>query len=130
MELARYAADLQRARAFYVDILRTGVLLATPRLLALDVHGESVLLIFKRGATQTPLETDGGLLPAHGGDGVQHLAFAIAASDLRVWTEHLERAGIAIESRVRWPRGGESIYVRDPDGHSIELMTPGLWATY
>jgi catechol 2,3-dioxygenase-like lactoylglutathione lyase family enzyme len=31
---------------------------------------------------------------------------------------------------VRWPRGGESIYFRDPDGHLVELATPGLWDNY
>ncbi|MDF2970539.1 MAG: glyoxalase, partial [Microvirga sp.] len=37
---------------------------------------------------------------------------------------------IPIESRVTWPRGGTSLYFRDPDGHVLELATPGLWATY
>jgi catechol 2,3-dioxygenase-like lactoylglutathione lyase family enzyme len=31
---------------------------------------------------------------------------------------------------VGWPRGGRSVYFRDPDGHSVELATPGLWETY
>ena len=37
---------------------------------------------------------------------------------------------IAIEGRTTWKRGGESIYFRDPDGHLLELATPGLWAIY
>ena len=28
------------------------------------------------------------------------------------------------------PRSGESIYFRDPDGHLLELATPGLWPGY
>jgi catechol 2,3-dioxygenase-like lactoylglutathione lyase family enzyme len=35
--------------------------------------------------------------------------------------------GIAIESRITWARGGTSLYFRDPDGHSLEVATPGLW---
>jgi catechol 2,3-dioxygenase-like lactoylglutathione lyase family enzyme len=35
--------------------------------------------------------------------------------------------GIAIEGRTNWRRGGISIYFRDPDGHLLELATPGLW---
>jgi catechol 2,3-dioxygenase-like lactoylglutathione lyase family enzyme len=61
---------------------------------------------------------------------VQHLAFAISAEDVDAWIEHLSASSVTIESRVRWPRGGESLYVRDPDGHSVELITPGLWAIY
>ena len=46
---------------------------------------------------------------------------------MSAWERHLATRGIAIESRVTWPRGGTSLYFRDLDGHSIELATPGLW---
>ena len=38
--------------------------------------------------------------------------------------------GVAIEGRNDWERGGRSIYFRDPDGHLLELATPGLWSIY
>jgi catechol 2,3-dioxygenase-like lactoylglutathione lyase family enzyme len=28
---------------------------------------------------------------------------------------------------VEWPRGGRSLYFRDPAGNSVELVTPGPW---
>lgn len=71
-----------------------------------------------------------GVVPPHGAAGAQHLAFAVDRDAVAPWLERFANAGLAIESRVRWPRGGESLYVRDPDGHSVELMTPGLWAIY
>lgn len=130
LETALYVDDQQSARRFYVDILGCTPLLETPRMLALDVAGRSVLLLFQRGSTLEPTSSSGGTVPPHGAEGQQHIAFAIEANALEEWTARLEAAGVAIESRVRWPKGGESIYIRDPDGHSVELATPGVWATY
>lgn len=131
VETALYCDDLARSRAFYVDILGCEVLLDSARLLAVSVGGSSVLLLFQRGATLEPLPTPGGVVPPHGGIGSQHVAFAVGdRNQLEAWAAKVEDRGVEIESRVRWPRGGESIYIRDPDEHSIELITPGLWAIY
>jgi catechol 2,3-dioxygenase-like lactoylglutathione lyase family enzyme len=130
LETALYVGDLARARAFYLDVFGCEILLDSPRLVALSVADRSVLLLFQRGATEAALPTAGGIVPGHGGNGVQHLAFAIAADAVEAWVARLVAAGVPIESRVRWDRGGVSIYVRDPDGHSVELATPGLWAIY
>jgi NADPH-dependent FMN reductase len=32
--------------------------------------------------------------------------------------------GIAIESKVQWELGGQSLYFRDPNGNSLELAMP------
>jgi catechol 2,3-dioxygenase-like lactoylglutathione lyase family enzyme len=58
------------------------------------------------------------------------MAFSIEAADLDAWEQRLRDHGIAIESRVRWQRGGTSLYFRDPDGHLLELLTPGVWPIY
>jgi catechol 2,3-dioxygenase-like lactoylglutathione lyase family enzyme len=42
----------------------------------------------------------------------------------------VEREGVSIEGEMEWPRGGTSLYFRDPDGHLVELATPGLWSIY
>jgi catechol 2,3-dioxygenase-like lactoylglutathione lyase family enzyme len=130
VETAVYVSDLDRSRAFYCGVLGAETLLDTPRLLALSVGGRSVLLLFQRGATTEPLETPGGVVPPHGASGVQHFALAIAPEALDEWRTYLARAGVTVESEVRWPRGGTSLYLRDPDNHSVELITPGLWAIY
>ena len=130
LETALYVAHLADAKAFYVEVLGGAVMLDTPRLVALSIAGESVLLLFQRGATEVPLPTAGGVVPGHGAQGVQHLAFAVADDALPAWKERLAEAGVGIESEVSWPRGGRSVYVRDPDGHSVELLTRGLWPIY
>ncbi len=72
----------------------------------------------------------GGTIPPHDGNGHLHLAFSIAASELPGWEMHLAAKGIAIESKIHWPRGGWSVYFRDPDQHLVELVTPGCWPIY
>ena len=54
VSLGQDAFDLAHARAFYVDYFGCEVLLDTPRLVALNVAGRSVLLLFPRGATEVP----------------------------------------------------------------------------
>jgi catechol 2,3-dioxygenase-like lactoylglutathione lyase family enzyme len=88
-----------------------------------------VLLLFLKGAIPS-LATPGGTIPGHHGEGSLHVAFAIGRDDLDPWERRLQQEGIPVESRVQWPRGGKSVYLRDPDGHLIELATPGLWAIY
>ena len=72
----------------------------------------------------------GGTIPGHDGAGPLHIAFAIGKDELEQWEQHLASRGIAIEGATSWSRGGRSIYFRDPDGHLLELATPGLWAVY
>ncbi len=130
LETALYVSDLARARDFYAGLLGCAVLLDSPRLAALDVGEQSVLLLFQEGATGDALVTAGGVIPGHGAHGVQHFALAIPREAVGAWVERLRERGVAVESRVRWERGGESVYFRDPDGNSVELVTPRTWATY
>ena len=46
--------DLDRATAFYEDVLGLATLAKDSRFRAYDVAGRSVLLLFKRGATLRP----------------------------------------------------------------------------
>jgi catechol-2,3-dioxygenase len=46
---------------------------------------------------------------------------------LASWREHLHAHNVPVEAEVQWPGGGASLYVRDPAGNSIELVTPELW---
>jgi catechol 2,3-dioxygenase-like lactoylglutathione lyase family enzyme len=130
LETALYVDDLPRAQAFYEVDLGLPVLFANQRMCAFDVGGKSVLLTFLRGASAEPMHTPGGTIPGHDGQGPLHAGFAVAAEELPAWEERLRERGIPVESRTTWSRGGTSLYFRDPDGHLLELATPGLWETY
>jgi catechol 2,3-dioxygenase-like lactoylglutathione lyase family enzyme len=130
VETALYCDDLERATAFYRDVLGLRVLDAGARLVSIDAGGATLLLLFRRGATTTGFEFPGGRIPPHDGAGPAHLAFAVDADDLDAWERALVARGIEVESRTQWTRGGRSLYFRDPDGHSVELVTPGTWPTY
>jgi len=130
LETALYVDDLARAARFYEQVLGLAALSEDSRFRAYDVGGASVLLLFKRGATLETVHLPGGTIPPHDGRGPLHVAFAITAEALPDWERRLGEQEIAIEGRTDWPRGGHSIYFRDPDGHLLELVTPGVWATY
>ena len=90
--------------------------------------GDGVVLIFDRRSTASvPTSVNGSPVPLHGASGAGHVALAVADAELAAWRAHLAANGVAIESEVTWPRGGRSLYVRDPAGNSVELASPLLW---
>ncbi len=93
----------------------------------MGVPGSQVLLLFRRGATLEPAPAGGGFIPPHHGDGPLHVCFGIPIGELDAWVAHLGALEIAVESRLRWSKGGTSLYFRDPDDNSVEVATPGLW---
>jgi catechol 2,3-dioxygenase-like lactoylglutathione lyase family enzyme len=130
LETSLYAKDLAATARFYLDVLGLVAMLETPRLVAFDAGNRSVLLVFQEGATGEDLATDEGVIPGHDGTGRLHVALGIAAGSLGEWRQRLARHGVAIISETQWRRGGTSLYFHDPDGHVVELATPGLWANY
>ena len=130
LETALYVDDLDRAMRFYSDVLELKPLYQDRRLCAFSVGGRNVLLLFPRGGSLETVHMPGGTIPPHDGHGPLHVAFAVAADELTGWERRLEERGIAIEGRTAWPRGGQSLYFRDPDSHLLEFATPGLWAIY
>ena len=129
LETVLYCDDLTTTAAFYQALLGATPMMTGDRLIAMEVGEGTVLLLFQRGNTG-PLDTAGGLVPGHDGGGPVHLAFAIDADTVATWEARLAQLGIPIESRVRWERGGQSIYFRDPENRSVELATPGIWPAY
>lgn len=130
LETALYVDDLERAGTFYHEVLGLRSLVSGERLNAFHAGEGTVLLLFQRGATASGAGGPGEWVPPHDGSGPTHFAFAVDAEQVPRWREHLESRGIDIEHEIEWPRGGRSLYFRDPDDHLVELATPGVWEVY
>ncbi|MGD0026613.1 MAG: VOC family protein [Xanthobacteraceae bacterium] len=130
LETVLYVEAFERACPFYEQVLGLNSIYRDRRLCAYDVGARGVLLLFLRGRSLETVKLPGGTIPPHDGNGPVHIAFSIAADELAAWEAQLSEAGVTVEGRTKWPRGGESIYFRDPDGHLVELATPGLWPGY
>lgn len=122
-ETAIYVDDLDAAARFYGGILGlTERGRQDGRHVFFQVGNGQVLLCFIASGT---LKKE--MLPIHGTTGPGHFAFGVPAADLDGWRQHLVSAGVPIEHEQDWPRGGRSLYFRDPAGNSVELATPGIW---
>ena len=130
LETALYVADMEVSVRFFEEVLDLKAMLKGDRLTAFDAGNSGVLLIFKRGASLHDMKGEGGVVPGHNGSGPMHMAFAIPPASYEEWVAHLHELGIKIRGEMQWPGGGRSIYFEDPDGHVLELATPGLWPNY
>jgi catechol 2,3-dioxygenase-like lactoylglutathione lyase family enzyme len=127
LETVLYAKDLDAAVAFYRDVLGL-----EPFAFVAGRHlfyrcGGQVLLIFNPQATEVGPAPDALPVPPHGARGPGHICFRATAAELDRWVERLRAKGVAIEADFEWPRGGRSIYFRDPAGNCLELAEPRIW---
>lgn len=123
VEACLYVEDLERAEAFYRGVLGLSLVEKQPGRHLFFRVGGSMLLIFRPEATLR----EGGSVPPHGARGPGHVALGVPEGALEAWRDRLERHGVEIEREQTWPRGGRSLYIRDPEGNSVELITPGCW---
>ena len=123
LETCLYVDDLNAAEKFYRRILGVESFSRVNNRHVFFRCGESMLLLFN------PLETakSSGDVPTHGAHGPGHVAFAIAPDQIDLCRRQLQENGIAIETEITWPSGGQSIYFRDPAGNSVEFATAQVW---
>lgn len=124
LETCLYTDDLAAARDFYGSVLGLPLALEQPGRHVFFRCGNAMLLVFDPATTRTAT----GESPPHGATGPGHVAFAITPDDFPRWRDHLTAHHIPVETEIDWPRGGHSLYLRDPAGNSVELATPSVWS--
>ena len=131
LESCLYATDLDAAERFYAGTLGLEAFAREPGRHLFFRCGDAVFLLFNPDRTSTAAGEVGGVpVPPHGARGAGHVAFRVPAAALEAWRDRLARAGVAIEAEIAWPRGGRSLYVRDPAGNSVELGTAAIWGLH
>lgn len=128
LESALYVDDLDAAERFYREVLGLAVIAQVPGRHVFFRCGDGVLLLFVAEATRVPPAAGARFpVPPHGTTGAGHLCFAAAADEIDAWRERLRAAGVAVEAEIEWPKGGRSIYFRDPSGNSLEFAERRIW---
>ena len=127
LETALYVDDLDKAEAFYGNVLGLEQIKRTGNRHIFYRCGNGILLIFNAIETLKPLPPGSLDVARHGTTGPGHACFRVVGNDLDGMAEKLSAAGIALESTVTWPNGARSIYFRDPSGNSLECAEPRLW---
>lgn len=79
-------------------------------------------------AADGPLGKAGGRTPDHGAPNVDHVCLLVQPWDETLISAHLRLHGVAVgdvESRYGATGQGPSLYIRDPEGNTIELKGSG-----
>lgn len=126
LETVLYAPDLDSARFFYGRVIGLAVVRDIEDLgfVCRVAPGQS-LLVFDPRESDKP----GRGVPIHGARGPGHVALWVDEADLDAWRSRLSAHGVAIEHEQAWGDAARSLYVRDPAGNSVELITGDIWAT-
>jgi catechol 2,3-dioxygenase-like lactoylglutathione lyase family enzyme len=134
LESALYVDDLDKAEAFYGEVMGLARIAKVEDRHVFFRCGEGVLLLFNARETVKPPAPDARLpVPPHGATGQGHLCFRGTDEEIERWKAHLQAHGVEIEADFRWPAkgdepsGGRSIYFRDPAGNSLEIAEPRIW---
>jgi catechol 2,3-dioxygenase-like lactoylglutathione lyase family enzyme len=126
-EAVLYVQDLPRAVAFYTVVLGLTQSAAFDDASFLQTGANSTIILFDINK----LERRQSVIPGHGARGRGHVALAIPPEEMDAWRAQLLNRGVVIEHEQDWGLGTHSIYFRDPDGNSLELIDarhyPRVW---
>lgn len=124
LETVLYAEDLDAAHRFYAGVLGLELLGDLSDLSAVFRVGPGQVLLVFDPRHSAPA---GRSVPSHGAAGPGHIALRIPPEDLDGWTTRFRACGVPVEHTHDWDGRGRSVYVRDPAGNSVELITADIW---
>ena len=119
-------SDLERSLRFYCDVLHCALERRVEALGLYQLRAGSALIDLVDVAS--PLGRQGGAAAGAEGRNVDHVALRLDDFDEGAIRSHLEAHGVApgeVAQRYGAEGMGPSLYVRDPDGNTIELKGPG-----
>jgi len=117
--------DNERMIAFYAGVLGCPVDWDRPELGLTHIRAGRQLIDLV--TLDGPLGRQGGAGPAEEGRNLDHFCLQVAPFDAPAILAHLARHGVEVaDSGTRYGALGEgpSIYVRDPEGNTVELKGP------
>jgi len=131
-EAALFVQNLSRARDFYQQVVGLEKLQESEVACVFIVAKRQLLLLITQEKARVSSKTPGGEIPSclvRPGEtlGAGHIALAVAEAEFDAWRARLASKAVEVLSVVTWEAGGRSLYFRDPDGHLLELATPGVW---
>ena len=117
------AADVERTIAFYRDVL--GLPVAQDGVSDDDPRARHVWFSTPDGGRLSFMEYPQLPAPVVGPGATHHFALVVeTAGELGAWRDYLRGRGV--DTTEILDRGGfSSLYLRDPDGHVVELATRG-----
>ncbi len=122
-ETCLYCQNLERAKAFYEEVLELPLISYVKDKHVFFQAGTSVLLIFNPEDSKYKISP-----PPHYGAGKQHFAFEVALTEYTKAKEWIISKGIVITEEVTWAAGGKSFYFEDPEGNVLEIVPDtGIW---
>ncbi len=118
-------ADVERMLRFYCDVLGCREERRRDDLGLVQLRAGRSLIDLVDVAGK--LGREGGAAPGKEGRNMDHLALRIETFDADALCAHLERHGVApgeVAARYGAEGDGPSMYVRDPEGNTVELKGP------
>lgn len=115
LETSLLVEDFDRGRSFYERVFGFTTVTADDSVVGLQMPNGTVLLLFSAAAPR----------PVERGPSAPHVRFSVPHGTLQAWDRHLMMNGVVVESRVMGLDGASSLFFRDPDQNSLEVVAEG-----